>query len=137
VTSRTPEGRDLAQQLGAHQTFNSGEALPRRVDAVMDSVGQATWPHTLQSVRRGGTVVTVGITSGNDAGANLLRLFVEQITVTGSIMGTLEEMNNLIRLVISAGIKPQIGELMPMERAADGFRAMWEDQTQGKIVFTR
>jgi D-arabinose 1-dehydrogenase-like Zn-dependent alcohol dehydrogenase len=47
----------------------------------------------------------MGITTGNDPSANLLRLFVEQITVSGTIMGTREEMNNLIQFVIRTGIK--------------------------------
>src|SRR6202163_3130049 len=49
ATSRTREGRELAERLGAHRTFASGEKLPRRVEAVMDNVGQAKWPHTPES----------------------------------------------------------------------------------------
>lgn len=83
--------------------FGLNEKLPRRVDVVVDNMGQATWEHSLQSVRAGGTVVTVGVTTGNDPSANLLRLVSEKITVMGSIMGTLEEMHNMIRLVIDGG----------------------------------
>jgi NADPH:quinone reductase-like Zn-dependent oxidoreductase len=137
ATSRTTKGRELAERLGAHRTFASGEKLPRRVEAVMDSVGQATWPHTLESVGRGGVVVTMGITTGNDPSANLMRLFVEQITVSGTIIGTREEMNNLIQFVIRTGIKPEIGQVLPMDRAEEAIRAMQEGQTHGKTVFTR
>ena len=59
----------------------------------MDSVGQATWPHTLESVCRGGVVVTMGITTGNDPSANLMRLFVEQITVSGTIMAAVSNIS--------------------------------------------
>jgi D-arabinose 1-dehydrogenase-like Zn-dependent alcohol dehydrogenase len=52
-------------------------------------------------------------------------------------MGTLEEMNNMIRLVINAGIKPEIGAVMPMEEAKEAFLAMVEGRTSGKTVFTR
>jgi NADPH:quinone reductase-like Zn-dependent oxidoreductase len=138
ATSRTPKGRELAERLGAHRTFASGEKLPRRVEAVMDSVGQATWPQTLESVGLGGVVVTMGITTGNDPSANLMRLFVEQITVSGTIMGTREEMNNLIQFVIRTGIKPEIGQVLPMDRAEEeAIRAMHEGQSHGKTVFTR
>jgi D-arabinose 1-dehydrogenase-like Zn-dependent alcohol dehydrogenase len=137
VTSRTPEGRALAERLGAHRTFGQNEKLPRRVDVVVDNIGQATWEHSLQSVRAGGTVVTLGVTTGNDPSANLLHLFTEKITVMGSIMGTLEEMNNMIRLVIDAGIKPEIGAVMPMEEAKEAILAMVEGRTHGKTVFTR
>jgi len=137
VTSRSREGRELAERLGAQRTFASGEKLPRRVDAVMDNIGQATWPHTLKSVRRGGTVVTVGVTTGKDPSADLLRLIVDQITVTGTIMGTLDEMNQLLRFVVGAGIKPEIGQVLPMEQAEEAIRAMVETRTHGKTVFTR
>src|SRR6201987_6365954 len=108
VTSRSKEGREMAERLGAHRTFVAGEKLPRRVDAVMDNVGQATWAHSLESVRRGGTVLTVGITSGNDPSANLLKLFVEQITVAGTIMGTFDEMKSLMNFVVQAGVQPEV-----------------------------
>jgi D-arabinose 1-dehydrogenase-like Zn-dependent alcohol dehydrogenase len=137
VTSRSPEGRALAEKLGARRTFGPNEKLPRRVDVVVDNIGKATWEHSLQSVRAGGTVVAVGVTSGDDASANLLRLVSDKITVMGSIMGTLEEMNNMIRLVINAGIKPEIGAVMPMEEAKEAFLAMVEGRTSGKTVFTR
>ena len=103
----------------------------------MDNVGQATWPHTLESVGRGGTVVTMGVTTGSDPSANLMRLFVEQITVAGTVMGTLEDMNTLIQFVISTGIKPAIGQVLPMEKAKEGFQVMAEGRTHGKTVFTR
>src|SRR5258705_13867303 len=99
VTSRSKEGREMAERLGAHRTFAAGEKLPRRVDAVMDNVGQATWAHSLESVRRGGTVLTVGITSGNDPSANLLKLFVEQITVAGKNNGVFEESEKIYEFV--------------------------------------
>ena len=137
VTSRSPEGRALGERLGARRTFGQNEKLPRRVDVVVDNIGKVTWEHSLQSVRAGGTVVTLGVTTGNDPSANLMRLFSEKITVMGSIMGTLEEMNNMIRLVIDAGIKPEIGVVMPMEEAKEAILAMVEGRTHGKTVFTR
>src|SRR6266404_1257468 len=137
VTSRSRHGRELAERLGANRTFDSGEKLPHRVEAVIDNIGEATWPHTLQFVRRGGTVVTAGITTGHDPSASLLNMIVEQITVAGTIMGTLEEMNNLMKFVISSGIKPEIGQVLPLERAEEAIRAMVGGQTHGKTVFTR
>jgi hypothetical protein len=41
------------------------------------------------------------------------------------------------RLIARAGIEPEIGVVLPMERADEGFRAMWEGRTHGKTVFTR
>jgi len=137
VTSRSREGRSLAERLGARRTFGMNEALPSRVDAVIDNIGQATWGHSLQSVRAGGTVVTVGITTGNDPSANLLRLIAEKITIIGSIMGTREEMNDLIYFMVKSKIRPEIGKVVPMEQAGEAIREMIDGRTHGKTVFTR
>ena len=136
VTGRTNDTREVAERLGAHRTFHLGEALPRRVDAVVDSVGAATLPHSLQWVRRGGTIITNGITTGAEVKVDLLRVFVEQITIAGTIMGTLDEMNALIRFIINAGIRPEIGAVVPMHVAKEAFHAMISGRTRGKTVFT-
>lgn len=136
VTSRDAAKREAAEQLGAHRSFATNDVLPARVDAVFESVGEATWAHSLASVRRGGTIVVVGMTSGNDPSANLMQVFVEQITIAGSVMGSRDDMRNLLDFVVTAGIEPQIGLVLPLEQAAEGFQAMWEDRTNGKIVFT-
>jgi NADPH:quinone reductase-like Zn-dependent oxidoreductase len=137
VTSRSEEGRALALALGAHRSFASDEALPRKVRAVIDNVGADSWAHSMSSLARGGTLVTVGGTTGFEVALNLLPVFADQLTVTGSIMGTLEDMENMVRLIARAGIEPEIGVILPMERAEEGFRAMWEGRTRGKTVFTR
>jgi len=136
TTSRTDKDRELATKLGAHKVFKSGETLPKRVDAVMDSVGQSTWAHSLKSVARGGTIVTVGVTTGSDPKSDLLRVFTEVITIKGTIMGTLEELKNLIRFVITSGIEPEIGDVMPLRDARRPIQAMLDGQTYGKTVFT-
>jgi D-arabinose 1-dehydrogenase-like Zn-dependent alcohol dehydrogenase len=107
------------------------------VRAVIDSVGLATWAHSLSSLARGGPPVAVGGTTGFDVTLNLLPLVADQITITGSIMGTLKDMEDMMRLIAGTGIEPEIGAVLPMERADEGFRVMWEGRTHGKTVFTR
>ena len=136
VTGRNEEKRALAERLGAERTFSTGERLPERVDAVMDSVGEATWSHSLKSLKPGGVLVTCGATSGYGPKEDLARIFFQQMRVVGSTMGTRDEFVDLLDLVVSAGIKPEIGLELPMEKAADGFRAMLEGRTAGKIVLT-
>src|SRR5882762_6845016 len=137
ATSRTEEGRAKAKTLGAHECFSSNEPLPRKVPAVIDNVGSASWAHSMSSLARGGTLVTVGGTTGFEVPLNLLPVFADQLTITGSIMGTLEDMENMVRLIAQAEIEPEIGVVLPMERAEEGFRTMWEGKTHGKTVFTR
>jgi NADPH:quinone reductase-like Zn-dependent oxidoreductase len=137
VTGRTDEKRALAEKLGAHATFASGERLPERVDAVFETVGDATWSHSMKSLRPGGVIVVSGATSGPNPGADLQRLFFLQLSVVGSTMGTRDELADLLAFVANAGISPEIGLELPLEQAAEGFRAMLDGDTAGKIVFTR
>lgn len=137
ATSRTAEGAALAERLGAARIFASGAALPHPVDVVVDNVGAATWTHSMHSVRSGGTIGTVGATTGGDPDAELSRLFVQQIRLVGSVMGTLEEMNALMKFIVTAKIEPAIGLMLPMEYAVDGMAAMLEGRTAGKVMFTR
>ena len=55
ATSRDESKRAKALELGAHEVFESGERLPAKVDAVMETVGRATWTHSIRSLRPGGT----------------------------------------------------------------------------------
>ena len=137
ATGRSAEKRALAERLGAHDTFETGARLPERVDAVFETVGEATWAHSMRSVRPGGAVICSGATSGSSPGAELQRLFFLQIRVEGSTMGTRRELCDLLAFVDEAGIEPQVGMVLPMERAEEGFAAMVAGDTAGKIVFTR
>jgi NADPH:quinone reductase-like Zn-dependent oxidoreductase len=137
VTGRSEEKRALASKLGAHATFASGERLPERVDAVFETVGDATWAHSMRALKPGGAIVVSGSTSGPNPGADLQRLFFLQLRVIGSTMGTRAELANLLTFVTSTGIDPEIGLELPMDRAEEGFRAMAGGETGGKIVFTR
>jgi outer membrane protein assembly factor BamB len=105
--------------------------------AVIDNIGPASWAHSMSSLARGGTLVTTGGTTGFEVPLNLLPVIADQLTVTGSIMGTLDDMKNMMNLITQAEIKPDIGAVLSMERAEEAFRAMWEGRRHGKTVFTR
>ncbi|MFI6028995.1 zinc-binding dehydrogenase [Amycolatopsis magusensis] len=136
VTGRSEEKRALAEQLGAHQTFESGARLPERVDAVFETVGKATWSHSVKSLKPGGIIVVSGSTSGPDANAELQRVFFLQLRVAGSTMGTRDELTDLLDYVQLSGIRPQVGSELPFAEAATGFRQMLDGETAGKTVFT-
>ncbi|MEA2267339.1 MAG: hypothetical protein QOE27_2922 [Solirubrobacteraceae bacterium] len=136
ATSRSPEKRDRAVELGADRAFPPGERLPERVDAVMETVGAATWSHSLKAVRPGGTVVVSGATSGGDPPADLRRVFFLQLSVVGSTMGTRDELGRLLRFCAEQDVRPIIEETMPLGEARQGFEAMLDGSAFGKIVFT-
>ena len=93
VTSRSEAKRAHALEIGAHGAFEAGARLPDRVQAVIDTVGEVTWSHSLKSLVPGGTLVTMGATSGSEPSADLKRLFYRQLRVVGSTMGTRDELS--------------------------------------------
>jgi NADPH:quinone reductase-like Zn-dependent oxidoreductase len=138
ATSREEKKRQRALQIGAHEVFESGARLPVKVDAVMETVGKATWSHSIRALRPGGRIVISGTTSGpNVDDAELTRIFFLQLSVIGSTMGTRHELARLVEMMHATGTKPLIDHTMPMEDARDGFAAMAKGDLFGKIVFTR
>jgi NADPH:quinone reductase-like Zn-dependent oxidoreductase len=138
VTSRDEAKRARALEIGAHAAYETGARLPDRVDAVMETVGAATWTHSLRSLRPGGTIVISGATSGPDPEkTELNRIFFLQLRVIGSTMGTSGELGRLVSFLDATGTKPLIDRTLPMTDARDGFAAMNDGDVFGKIVFTR
>ena len=136
VTSRSEEKRDRAVELGADQAFETGTRLPERVDAVMETVGEATWGHSLRSLKPGGAIVICGATSGAMPPADLNRVFFLQLSVIGSTMGTREELARLTEFCEDKAVRPLIDRTIPLSQAADGFAAMIAGDVFGKVVFT-
>jgi NADPH:quinone reductase-like Zn-dependent oxidoreductase len=138
ATSRDEAKRQRARELGAHEVFESGARLPVKVDAVMETVGRATWTHSVRSLRPGGRIVISGTTSGpNVDDAGLTHVFFKQLSIIGSTMGTRTELDLLVKLLDATGARPLVDRAIPMEQARDGFAAMAEGDVFGKIVFTR
>lgn len=137
VTSRDEQKGEWAVGIGADEAFPTGARLPDKVDAVIETVGEATWDHSLKSLRPGGIVVVSGATSGPMPPAQLNRVFFLQLTVAGSTMGTAQEFRQLIDLMSQQQISPIIDRTLPMADAREGFAAMNEGSVRGKIVLTR
>ena len=137
ATSRDETKRTRALEIGAHEVFESGARLPVKVDAVMETVGKATWSHSIRALRPGGRIVISGTTSGPDVDdAQLTRIFFLQLRVIGSTMGTRAELDALVRFLDATGARPLIDRAIAMGKARDGFAAMAQGDVFGKIVFT-
>ena len=134
VTARTEEKRALALSLGADAAFEPGSRLPGKVDAVMESVGEATWSHSMRSLRPGGRIVICGATSGANPPADLNRLFFLQLEVVGSTMGTREEFIGLLEFLERTGVRPTIQATFTFDNARDAYELMINGETSGKLV---
>jgi NADPH:quinone reductase-like Zn-dependent oxidoreductase len=136
ATSRSEAKQEQALELGADQAFPAGARLPERVDAVMETVGEATWAHSLRALRPGGRIVVSGATSGAVPPAELNRVFFLQLSVVGSTMGSRDQLGRLLRFCEQTGARPRIDRALPLAQARDGFAAMIAGELFGKVVFT-
>ena len=134
ATARTEATQAKAIELGAHAAFASGERLPERVDAVMETVGAATYSHSAKSLKPGGRIVISGATSGPNPPAELNRFFFLQLELVGSTMGTKDELRDLIGFLHATGLRPTIDRVLPLTDAAEGLAAMAAGDVIGKIV---
>ncbi|WP_431955262.1 zinc-binding dehydrogenase [Actinacidiphila sp. bgisy167] len=137
ATSRDEAKRKRAEDLGADAAFEPGARLPQRVDAVIETVGAATWSHSVKSLRPGGTLVISGATSGpHPKAAELNRIFFLELKVVGSTMGTKDELADLLSFCALTGVRPVVDTVLPLDRAREGFEKMAGGDLFGKVVLT-
>ena len=134
VTSRDQAKAHAALALGADQAFESNAKLPDKVDAVIETVGEATWAHSLRSLRPGGTIAVSGATSGAMPPADLNRVFFLQLTINGSTMGSLSDFAEMLELMDRTATAPVIDSVRPMREARSAFADMLKGNINGKLV---
>jgi NADPH:quinone reductase-like Zn-dependent oxidoreductase len=133
-TSREADKRALGVELGAEAAVEPGTRLPDKVDLVVETVGAATWEHSLRSLRPGGRIVVSGATSGPNPPADLNRVFFLQLSVVGSTMGTRDELAGLLDLLVSTGLRPRISDVRPLADARRSFELLERGDVYGKLV---
>ena len=137
VTSRDEAKGARAVEIGADRAFESGARLPDKVDAVMETVGAATWTHSINCLRPGGSVVICGATSGDaPPKAELTKIYFRQLHVVGSTMGNRSELERLARFVADRGIEPVVDSVHPLADARDGFARIVDGEVFGKVVIS-
>jgi NADPH:quinone reductase-like Zn-dependent oxidoreductase len=134
ATSRSEPKRARALELGAHEAHATGERLREPVDLVVDTVGAATWQHSLRSLRPGGRIVTAGATTGSDIPFDLPRVFYRQLSIIGSTSATRGETLRMLSFMQAAALRPVIDSVYPLERIHDAFRRAQAPDLFGNVV---
>ncbi|RMI04924.1 zinc-binding dehydrogenase [Cellulomonas triticagri] len=134
VTSRDEDRRTRALALGAAGAVPSGERLPVRVDLVIETVGAATWSHSVRSVRPGGTIVVAGATTGDPERMEIQRLFFLEIAVRGATMGSKQDLEQLLAFLARTGVRPLVDSTVPLARVGEGLARLARGDQFGKIV---
>ncbi|HXO06055.1 MAG TPA: zinc-binding dehydrogenase [Candidatus Sulfotelmatobacter sp.] len=106
----------------------------RGVDVVFEHVGQATWDQSVRSLAPGGRLVTCGATTGYDAKIDLRFLFVRQLSILGSFMGSKAELFSALELLRRGLLKPVIDVVLPLEKCAEAHARLENREQFGKIV---
>lgn len=134
ATSRSAGKREEALKLGAVWAGAPGDRLPKRVDAVIESVGAATWSHSVKSVRPGGTIAICGATSGDAPPAELTRIFFNEIRVVGVTMGSRVDLAALANFMVATGTRPLIDSEFSLPDVKQALERMQNGYQTGKIV---
>lgn len=144
VTSCDDTKIERARTLGADHGINSKTqdvvkevmALTggRGVDVVIENVGAAAWPLAMKSLVRGGRLVTCGATTGDQPGADLRRIFVRQLQIFGSSLGTLGEFRDLLGFVERTGLRPVIDSEYPLDEVHAALDRLASGAQFGKVA---
>ncbi len=108
----------------------------RGADIVFEHVGASTWQDSLSSLAPGGRLVTCGATTGHNVGIDIRHLFVKQISVLGSFMGTKNELLRVLHLIQEGHLRPVISDVLPLKDAARAQAILENRQHFGKVVLS-
>lgn len=133
ATSRDAAKRERIAELGA-VALEPGARLPERVDVVIETVGEATFDHSMKCCKHGARIVVSGATSGHLVTVNMRRVFALHLEILGTSMGSPAELGDLMALLARTGVRPLIDSVLPFGRVADAFGKLRAGDVFGKIV---
>jgi NADPH:quinone reductase-like Zn-dependent oxidoreductase len=146
TTVGSEEKAGKARALGADEVINYRQAEfdqevlrltgKRGVDVVVENVGQETWERSIRSLTRGGRLVTCGATTGYQGATDIRFVFFKGLSILGSTMGSRSELLRVAHFMAEGRLRPVIDRILPLDRIAEGHRAMAERSLFGKIVLT-
>jgi len=119
----------IAQEV---RTITKGEG----VDVVFEHVGPATFQESMRSLKAGGTLVTCGATTGPRVELELRFLFSRNLSILGSYMGTMSELNEVLGHVFAGRLRPVVDRVFPLQEARAAHEYLEKSQMFGKVVLT-
>lgn len=138
------EKRDVLRRGRAdHVLDHSADDLVERVleltdgegaTIVFEHVGQATWQRSLELAAPGGAIVTAGATSGDDAAMNVTYVFVKQLRILGSRLGTMGDAVAAAAHLSAGHFSPLIGAVLALEQVGEAHALMDEGRVIGKVI---
>ncbi|WP_033345528.1 zinc-binding dehydrogenase [Catenuloplanes japonicus] len=133
ATSRDAAKRERIAALGA-TAVEPGARLPERVGVVIETVGEATFDHSLKCAGFGARIVVSGATSGHLPAVNLRRVFAMSLEILGTSMGTPDELAALLDLCVTKDVRPVIDTVFGFSEAGAAFAKLASGHIFGKIA---
>ncbi|WP_208813491.1 zinc-binding dehydrogenase [Micromonospora echinofusca] len=133
ATSRDAAKRERIAALGA-TALEPGARLPERVDVVIETVGAATFDHSLKSAAPMARIVVSGATAGHEPKVNLRRVFAMQLEILGTSMGTPDELRDLMAFCAERKVRPVVDAVYPFSEVAQAFARLHSGEVFGKVV---
>ncbi|MBS0182689.1 MAG: zinc-binding dehydrogenase [Nitrospira sp.] len=106
----------------------------RGVDVVVEHIGPEVWDSCVESLSKGGRLITCGATTGGDVKLNLRDLYSRQLTIKGSFMGTRAELVKVAELIGRKRLMAVIERAFPLQEARAAQELMTSRKFFGKIV---
>lgn len=110
------------------------EANGGPIDAVLDVVGDALFHTSLEVLRKGGRFCTSGSAGGQKTELDFRTMYLKHITLIGSVLGTRDEFERLMKAVSEGKVKPIIDRTFPLEEAREAQSYFKKSGKLGKIV---
>ncbi len=133
ATSRDAAKRERIAELGA-TALEPGARLPERVDVVIETVGAATFDHSLKSAAPLARIVVSGATAGHEPKVNLRRVFAMQLEILGTSMGTPDELTELLAFCAEHEVRPVVDRVVPFSEISEAFARLHSGEVFGKVV---
>jgi 2-desacetyl-2-hydroxyethyl bacteriochlorophyllide A dehydrogenase len=108
----------------------------RGVDVVIEHIGPEVWDSSLESLAKGGRLITCGATTGGDVKLNLRFVFSRQLKIKGSYMGTRAELVKAAEMMGQGRLISVIDRTFPLQQARAAQELMESRKFFGKIVLT-
>ena len=104
------------------------------VEAVFENVGPETWDKSISCLSKGGKLVTCGATSGPDVNLDLRTIFMKQLAIYGSIMGTRKELFEIMKFVLNGQLRVTIDSIFELKDVKKAQEKMLARKNVGKIM---
>ncbi|HEU6443781.1 MAG TPA: zinc-dependent alcohol dehydrogenase [Gaiellaceae bacterium] len=136
------EKLELARELGAEHTVNAAAEDPveaiQKLGGADQAIVLAATPRSaeqaFESLRRGGTLVLVGLPAENAMTIPIFQTVLNGITVVGSIVGTRTDLREVFELH-AAGMTTVTREVRPLDEVNEAIADVEAGRVAARVVF--